>query len=262
MLLIKLEILFFVLSFIYIIYYFVDKIFVAYRKVKETVSPSKQNLERKVSSKISLEKPQKVDFEEYKKQKLSEEEKQKLADILKRVRLNSERGYFDTSKSLIIEWLAIDKYNKDLNIELASIYEKENAYNNAIYIYKDLIGVYNDDSEVYKRLGYAHAMCNDLEESFKCYERVHKKRRTDFEAIRMLADLAYNMKKFKKALKYTSLFLKEKPRDVDKLLMKAVCLEKTQQIEEALSIYRRILQLQPYNTKAKDKVKQLSAFEQ
>jgi hypothetical protein len=35
--------------------------------------------------------------------------------------------------------LSIDKYNKELNLELAYIYEKEKKYSNAEYIYKDLL---------------------------------------------------------------------------------------------------------------------------
>ena len=261
MLLIKIEILFFFLSFFYIIYYFVDKLLLSYSNMKKIVAPSKQEVEKKVREKIKLDNKDKVDLEDYKKQKLSEKQKEELNEILKRVKMNAERGYFDSAKHLIVEGLAIDKYNKSLNLELAAIYEKENDYKKSMYIYNDLIGVYHDDAEVMKKLAFAYAMDNDLEKSFDCYEKVFKKKRTDFEVIRMLADLAYDMKRYKKALKYTNLFLKEKPRDVDKLLMKAVCLEKLNQNEDALSVYRRIQQLQPYNNIARDKIKALSAFE-
>jgi hypothetical protein len=48
------------------------------------------------------------------------------------------------------------------------------------------------------------------------------------------------------------LFLASKPRDVNKLFLKAQSLEKTWKDNDALLIYKRILELQPYNTRAKD----------
>ena len=53
------------------------------------------------------------------------------------IKINSLKWYIDTAKNLIVEWLSIDKYNRELNLELASIYEKEHNYINAEYIYKD-----------------------------------------------------------------------------------------------------------------------------
>ena len=120
-----------------------------------------------------------------------------------------------------------------------------------------MMNVYKSDVEVMKKLAFVYAMDNRLEDSFLVYEKVFRKKSADFEVIRMLADLAYDMKKYKKSLKYTMLFLKEKPRDVDKLLMKAVCLEKLLQPSEAMDAYKRILQRQPDNTIARDQIKKI-----
>jgi hypothetical protein len=46
----------------------------------------------------------------------------------------------------------LDKYNVDLNMELANIYEKEKNYLNAEYIYKDLLEHLKVDFKIMKKL--------------------------------------------------------------------------------------------------------------
>jgi tetratricopeptide (TPR) repeat protein len=70
--------------------------------------------------------------------------------------------------------------------------------------------------------------------------------------IDLLSELTYNMKNYKKALKYINLFLAWKPRNVDKLFMKWKSLRELWNKKEASLVYKRILDLQPYNSKAKE----------
>jgi len=84
------------------------------------------------------------------------------------------------------------------------------------------------------------------------YESLHNKKKSDNEVIEILSDLNFSLKKYKKSLKYTNLYLSSNPRDVNKLYMKAVCLDYTDKINESIEIYKRIIELQPYNTKAKE----------
>jgi Tfp pilus assembly protein PilF len=53
------------------------------------------------------------------------------------------------------------------------------------------------------------------------------------------------------------LFLKENPRNTEKLKMKAYCYEVLWDNQEALNTYNRILELQPYNSQILEKVKHL-----
>lgn len=203
---------------------------------KVVLTSTKGETESKINSKV----------------KISEKDKQKIVEILKRVKINSSKWYYDTSRNLIVEWLSIDKYNRELNLELASIYEKEHNFINAEYIYKDLLEFLKVDYEVMKKLWYIYAMQNKLEESLSIYEKIHNKKMADDDVIDLLWELTYNMKNYKKALKYINLFLVSKPRNVDKLFMKAKSLRELWKREESRLVYKRILDLQPYNTKAKE----------
>jgi tetratricopeptide (TPR) repeat protein len=76
----------------------------------------------------------------------------------------------------------------------------------------------------------------------------------------MLAEITYDLKDFKSALKYINQYLKFKPRDIDKMNMKAVCYEEIRDFKEAIDTHKRILEFQPYNTVSRDKVRELSDY--
>lgn len=253
LLFIKIEIVIFILSLMYIFYYLWSKIYTLFFKVKNIVKPTTIKKRKTALNKVNLNnKNTKVNYKKEKDFNLSETNKQKVIELVQKVKTNATKWYFDTSKSLIVEWLSLDKYNRDLNLQLAFIYEKENKYTNAEYIYKDLLDNYQWDYEIMKNLWYILAIQNKLTESLLIYELLHTKKKWDIEVMEILADLSFTLESYKKALKFSMLFLWSKPRDIDKLSMKAICLDKLWRLEDSIEVYKRILELQPYNTKAKD----------
>jgi len=253
---IKIEIIVFLLSLMYILYYIWYYIYNIYFKVKNIVKPSTIKNRKTALNKVSLKAKTKwnKNKEVY---NIKESDLIKLNDIIKKVKINTTKWYFDTSKNLIVEWLSIDKYNKELNLELAYIYEKEKKYSNAEYIYKDLLDNFQWDYEIMKKLWYNLAVQNKLTESLLMYELLHTKNKWDYEVIEIIADLSFTLEEYKKALKYSMLYLSSKPRDIDKLSMKAICLDNSWKLDESIETYERIIELQPYNTKAKENLELL-----
>ena len=255
----QVEIIIFFLSWISILYFILDKILKFYYYIKNIIAPENIKNQKLAINKINTESNQNILKEkDYKNKKITEEDKIILSDILKKVRINSFKWSFDIVKHLIIEWLTIDKYNKELNLELANIYEKEDNYKNALFIYNDLVKNYPWDSTILKKQAFASAMEEEFEKSFLIYENIFKKHKSDIEVIAMLSDLAYKMKKYRKTLKYINLFLDNNPRDLDKILIKWDCLEKIWSNEETLKFYKKMLVLHPYNIFLKKKINQLS----
>lgn len=258
---IKLEIIIFFLSFGYILYYLFHKVYRAYFKVKKVIHKEEISQVKTALNKVDLNTKEK----NYKKitdsqKNLTRQEKDQITEILKRVKLNSTKWYFDAAKTLIIEGLSIDKFNKDLNLELALIYEKEKKYENAEYIYKDLLENYGEDLEIMKSLAYNYALVDKLELAMETYEKIHKKNVWDDKVIDMLAEITYSLEDYEKSLKYINLFLKNNPRDINKLLMKAYCLENSRHFREAYDIHRKVVDLQPYNTVSNQKIKELEEY--
>ena len=256
---VKIEIIIFFLSFLYVIYFLWDKIYNAYFHVKKIVEPKKSKPRNKKSKKVKVSQ-NKDKKGETPVVKISDQDKQKLIDIVKRAKINASKWYFDTARHIIVEWLSIDKFNKDLNIELAWIYEKEHNYKNAEFIYKDLIDAIGKDCDVMKKLWMIYALQNKLVDAQDMYEKVHKKRKDDAEVINMLADITFELQNYDQALIYLKLILKDKPRNVDRLLMLAVCNESLHKTDEAFDTYKKIVELQPYNTLARNKLNELFAL--
>ncbi|MDD2871468.1 MAG: hypothetical protein PHS49_05750 [Candidatus Gracilibacteria bacterium] len=262
LLFIKFEIIILILSFFYILYFSSAKIFQIYFKVKRVINPEKIENKKSALNKVSLNlNDREIEPKKSEETKLTHENKEKVTDIIKRVKINVTKGYYDFAKNLIVEGLSIDKFNRELNLELANIYEIEKKYLNAEYIYNDLLKVLKLDFEVMKKLGYVLALQNKLEESLDIYEVIHKKKMADDEVINILSELTFNMEDYKKALKYANLYLVSKPRDVDKLFIKAKSLEELKKNTEASQVYKRILELQPYNTRAKEILKEIDVFQ-
>lgn len=86
---------------------------------------------------------------------ISPEKRMEVIEIAKIVRTKIARGELTEARLRIIEGLSIDKWNKELNCLLASLYERDNEYRKAEFIYKDLILVHETDPEIYMKLGFS-----------------------------------------------------------------------------------------------------------
>lgn len=258
--LIRLEIFIFVFTFLYILYFIWDFLFSKIKKIKN--NSKRKNIKENKSSlnKVTIKNEEVKKEVKQRKIEITWKELNYLNDLIKRVKLNSSKWYYDTSKWLIIEWLSIDKYNRELNIELAYIYEKEWKYRNAELIYKDLITYYKNDFTILKRLGFVLFKQDKLEESFDIYNKLHVKKMADDEVVEFLSEISFDLEKYKESLKFINAYLRNKPRDTDRLFMKAFCYEHFRDFNDAITVYKRILELQPYNTKARDKIVELENY--
>lgn len=259
------EIIIFFLSLWYFMYYLLEKTFQIYFNVKKIVNPKRKISDdkikkiKKISENIVKKNNEKLKNKKSLKnaKKISKLDLEKISTIIKKVRLNIEKKYFDKAKNLIIEWLAIDKFNKDLNLSLASIYENEKDFKKAEYIYIDLLKVNESKFEILKKLGFNIALQNKFVESMEIYLTAYEKKKDDIDVIEIIADLAYEIKDYKIAYKFIKLYLKQFPRNVEKLKMKWYCQEILWKTENALDTYKKVLELQPYNSQVAEKINHL-----
>lgn len=259
----RIEIFCFFLSFFYIFYFFLDKIFQVFRakKLKNLEKINRQEARREKKKEKQLTNAQKLvtqKVQEKKPANTDHKQSEKIRNIIQRADVNISRWYLESARVLVVEWLTMKKDDKDLNITLADIYEREKKYQNAEYIYKDMLEIYEQDEELLSKLWYALAIQWKNEESFHIYEQAFERNANNQEVLDTLSHLWLELKNYKKALKYSSLFLKHRPRDSEKLGIKWYCLEVLGDREEAIATYRKLLEVQPYNSEVQDRVVQLS----
>jgi len=152
--LLKIEIISFFTFLFYVIIYSIWKTINYIYTIRKTFLLPFTNTKKDVQ-KVQIQKDNKsphINNYIFKVSELSQEQKDKIQEILRRVKIAISKQDFDIAKNHIIEWLTIDKFNIELNIELSSIYLIEKDYIKAEYIYKDLLLVHEGDFDILKKL--------------------------------------------------------------------------------------------------------------
>ncbi len=257
----KTEVIFLLVSFLYMLYYIwyhLKQFFShTWRRVKNKKPVSRMDKDPDlllVEEKKEKEIIKQIEEEEKKKNQISSENKIAITDILRREATLYGRGDYEKAKNLIIEWLALDKHHKHLNLELANIYNKEQEYKKSEYIYRELIENQRDDFDLLKKLGFVLALQWKYKDSIRVYKEAYDKKANDPAVVDILSDLTYETGDYEWTVMFTTKFLKEKPRDTEKLLLQASAYKKLKKRKKALASYRKILELKPYNEKILKKV--------
>ena len=269
--LLRLEILIFLLSSLYILYYIIDILYLKLaskfklKKYIQKLDKEHQAVTESESQDVSLKEisdtQTQAEAEDAQTkystpivERLQVENTEQLREIVKRAQMNISRWYLETARNIVIEGLAMKKHDKELNILLAEIYEREKKYQHAAYIYKDLYDEYSEDIVIMQKLWNALYLLWDNMWAFEIYILVHKKNRSNTEVLDILSHLSLDIKDFKAWAKYANRYLKEKPRNAEKLGIKAYCLEKLGRTREAIETYKKILDVQPYNNEVIERI--------
>jgi len=266
---IKLEIILLLLASCYSIYYVFDRISANYDRIKMFFTGSKRQRATRKKSWETKKKEERTQWTKAKQEtyevnkkikKLSSEDKSRLEQISKRVHLNKARWYTEKARTLIIEWLTLDKHNKKLNLELADIYETEQEFSKAEYIYKDLLEKSPEDTEILTSLAQSLEMQDKDKDAIHMYKKAHNLKKSDTDILGKLSTLTFGIADYTDAMEYTKLYLKQVPRDAEKIAMVWYCLEKDWNIEKAIEQYETVLQIQPYNSEIQTRVTKLQTM--
>ncbi len=104
--------------------------------------------------------------------KIHPEKKEKLIEIVNMVRTLIARGHIDEARAFIVSGLAIDKNHRDLNLLMASLFERDHMFEKAEFIFKDLAIAYPDDIEILTHLATSLAMQRKYEVSYELYKKL------------------------------------------------------------------------------------------
>jgi len=193
----------------------------------------------------------------FKVSELSQEQKDKIQEILRRVKIAISKQDFDIAKNHIIEWLTIDKFNIELNIELSSIYLIEKDYIKAEYIYKDLLLVHEGDFDILKKLWYVLSMQEKYDLAIEIYKRRFETKDDDMEVVNMLSHLYYFKNLYVDSLPFLKIYLKQHPRDIDSLVLLAMCYKNIWKFQDAQNAFKRANEIEPYNKEIKEELEKL-----
>lgn len=254
----KVEVIFF-LIFLWYIFYFISWKFLNIVIRLKNILWIRKREEDKVITKVQLTQDKNLHANNYivTKAEITDEEKNKIIELLKRIKINISKAEYDLAKNLIVEWLTIDKFNIELNIELASIYILEKDYHKAEFIYKDLLLVHEEDFEILKKLAYVLTMQEKYDLALEMYKKANDIKPADMEVVNMLAHLFYHKELYIDAITFLKIFLKESPREVDNIILLAATYRNIWKINDAINTYKRALEITPYNEEIKKEISEL-----
>ncbi len=252
----RIEIVILIISIIYFFYYIIDNISNVFKRAKRVLKTSNKKtittIKKPVNENVLIDDTgiiwEKMNI--WDSSHLSSDKKMKITDILRREAILYQREDYHKAKNLIIEWLALDKYNRQLNLELANIYNKEGDFKKSEYIYRDLIENQSEDFDLLKKLWFVLALQKKYKDSIRVYKDAYEKKPNDPWVVDILSDLTFEVEDYEWAIKYLKQYLKEKPRDVEKLILLSYSYENIWEFNNALTYYGRVLEMQPYNDEA------------
>lgn len=258
----KLELLVFWISLLYILYYALGWFFWIIKRIKQIFWLKKQKWD-KIPAVVDLEQEVNHHAETYTENKtqITDSDKIELSEIIKKVDINISKWEYDIAKNLIVEWLAIDKFNIELNNHLAWIYILEQDYLKSEYVYKDLLLVHEWNFDILKKLWYILSMQEKYDLAIEMYKKALDKNPEDCDTLNMLAHLCHYKNHHLESIDYLKTYLKHKPKDIENIILLAWCYKAVLNIDDAILTYTRALEIEPYNEEIKQEIEKLNTPE-
>lgn len=150
---------------------------------------------------------------EAKKEAYSPEKKEKLVEITSNVHTLIARGHIDDARALIISGLAIDKHHRELNLLMASLYERDHSFEKAGFILKELATENPLDIEVLTHLATDLAMQRKYEVAYEIYKKILSLGGETEEILYTLTHLASELALTPDVYTYAKSYLKQYPRN-------------------------------------------------
>lgn len=214
-------------------------------------------LEEEKLAETRTEREEKTEEETTTEEELSGDEKQQIIELVKSIKTRIARGEFTEARARIIEGLSIDRFNKELNCLLASLYEKDRDYKKAELIYKDLILMNDTDPELYLKLGFALSIQGKYEIAYEIYKRLLSLDEHNQETVDMLANLAHQLSHHRESNEYAYAFLKKNPHNTDILYLTAINHINLEERAAALESLKKVRTFDPYNGKIQELIKKV-----
>lgn len=226
---------------------------------EETSSQTESSPEEKVpetpivEAKNEIEKPGRI----HKKKHLSPEKKEKVVEIINNVRTLIARWHIDDARTLIINGLSLEKDNRELNLLMANLYEREHAFEKAEFLLKELAEADPEDTEVLSHLATVLAMQRKFEVSYELYKKVLSLSGETEEVLYTLTHIAAELWMTEDISLYAKSYLKQYPKNPEILWLYSQSQISKADRKWAIETLIKLKNLTPYNQEIVDLISKL-----
>lgn len=160
----------------------------------------------------------------------------------------------------VIEWLAIQSDNKDLNKLLADFYFSIGNHKKALSLLKRIIETDPHDHKAIRQIGEIYLITGDFETAELLIEKAIAINSSNPKYYMSMVELLYNTERKREAVDVMEKVVKLRPTVSSYLLTLADLYNELGDSDNAKKNYFRVLEYEPSNEKAKKKLKNLAAI--
>jgi len=158
----------------------------------------------------------------------------------------------------IIEWLAINSEDKDLNRLLADLYFNVGNHKKALSLLKKIVELDGQDHKAIWQIWEIYLTSWDFETSELLIEKAITINPNNPKYYISMVELLYNTDRKKDAIEEMEKVIKLRPTNSVYMLTLADLYEELWDLDNSKKYYFRVLEFEPSNEKAKKKLKQFS----
>ena len=203
------------------------------------------------------------DIEEQVEESLEDKEflkkrKKDIEKIVYNALVLRKEGKLDEYEKKIIEWLAIDPDDRDLNKLLADFYFNLGNYKKALSLLKKIVEVDPTDHKAIWQIGEMYLISGDFETAELLVEKAISLNQSNPKYYISMVEILYNTDRKMQAVEIMEKVVKLRPTNTVYLLTLADLFFEIHNLDAAKKNYFRVLEYEPTNEKAKAKLKSLS----
>jgi predicted Zn-dependent protease len=172
---------------------------------------------------------------------------EKLMNLVSSVRTLIARGMNHEAQSLIIEWLSIEKDNRDLNLLLGQIYEQEWQYEKAEYIYKDMAELHSTDIEILEKLANVLIIEKKNIIANEIYKKIYTFTWNTETTLYMLTHISNTLNDHSNTLLYAKQYVLQWPKNPEIISLLANVQVELWLRKDAIVTYKTLKNLTPYS---------------
>lgn len=198
-------------------------------------------------------------------QELTNEEKESLKrkkreieKIVYQALVLRKEGKLDEYEKKVIEWLAIDPDDRDLNKLLADFYFNLGNYKKALSLLKKIVELDPSDHKAIWQIGEMYLISGDFETAELLLDKAISLNQSNPKYYISMVEVYYNTDRKLEAVEVMDKVVKLRPTNTTYLLTLADLCFEIQDFATAKKNYFRVLEYEPTNEKAKAKLKSLT----
>lgn len=200
-----------------------------------------------------------VAVEETPENKMIQEKQKKLLEkISYEANIYKKEWKLEDYEKKLIEWLAIDPENLDLNKELANLYFTIWNHKKALSLLKKIIEVDPEDHNVIWQIWEIYLMMWDYETSELLIEKAINLKPNNPKYYISMVEIMYNTERKKDAVAVMEKIVKLRPTNSNYVMTLAELYEEIGDEDNSKKYYFKVLEQEPTNEKAKRKIQDYS----